>query len=312
MSDFKFPCPKCGQNILCDVSNAGMQIPCPGCQTMLTVPPAPPAVPTVARLSINKTAHHPPPPAPGAANAPAKPAWGAKVAPVKAKRKFPTAAIGSVVALLAAGAIAWFVFGAPYFKARAEEQKKAADLAAQQAEEKRKADEEAARPKPPKPVWKLDLANTPFPDRPAAGKEHGVDFTVETVLFQNGFLTLRQDSGSSRQFVISVPLKSGETLPGKSIDIAATNILAQPRIALNWKEDPGKPPGAQNFTKGYAMKLEFGAAADGNIPGKIFLAVPDAEQSFVAGNFEIGPRKPAGQAGAAPTTGEPGRRKKQQ
>ncbi len=309
MSDFKFPCPKCGQNILCDTSNAGMQIPCPVCQTVLTVPPPPPAVPVAGKLSINKTAHHPPPPPPGAANAPGKPAWGAKPPPPPPKKKSFLPAIGTFVALAAVGAIVWFMFGAPYLQKRAEEQKQAEEQKRQQEEAQRKAAAEAARPKPPKAVWKLDLASTPFPDRPAAGKLHGVDFTVETVLFQNGFLTLRQDTGSSRQFVISVPLKSGETLPGKTIEVTATNTLNQPHVGLNWKDDTGKPPGMQNFVKGYAMKLEFGAVADGNVPGKIFLCVPDPEQSFVAGNFLIAPKKIPGQSAAAtmpvPTRGGP-------
>ena len=43
MSDFKFSCPSCGQHIVCDTSNVGMSIACPGCQTTLTVPAPPPA-----------------------------------------------------------------------------------------------------------------------------------------------------------------------------------------------------------------------------------------------------------------------------
>ena len=34
------------------------------------------------------------------------------------------------------------------------------------------------------------------------------------------------------------------------------------------------------------MKLELSEAADGAVPGKIFLALPDADQSVVAGNFK--------------------------
>ena len=41
------------------------------------------------------------------------------------------------------------------------------------------------------------------------------------------------------------------------------------------------------FITGYAMKLELGQPADGTIPGKIFLALPDPEQSVVAGIFKI-------------------------
>jgi 4-hydroxy-3-methylbut-2-enyl diphosphate reductase len=38
MSDFKLPCPKCGEKIPCDTKSAGEEISCPGCKTMLKVP----------------------------------------------------------------------------------------------------------------------------------------------------------------------------------------------------------------------------------------------------------------------------------
>jgi hypothetical protein len=52
MPDFKFACPQCGQNILCDDSYAGSQIACPICNQAIVVPQpsgahaAPPAAPT--------------------------------------------------------------------------------------------------------------------------------------------------------------------------------------------------------------------------------------------------------------------------
>jgi len=38
MSDFKFSCPACGQNILCDTTDAGKQMTCPGCNARIAVP----------------------------------------------------------------------------------------------------------------------------------------------------------------------------------------------------------------------------------------------------------------------------------
>jgi DNA-directed RNA polymerase subunit RPC12/RpoP len=38
MSEFKFPCPACGQNILCDTTHAGTQIACPSCKATVIVP----------------------------------------------------------------------------------------------------------------------------------------------------------------------------------------------------------------------------------------------------------------------------------
>jgi hypothetical protein len=76
-------------------------------------------------------------------------------------------------------------------------------------------------------------------------------------------------------------------------------------VVLSWKDEGAKVPGVQPYTKGFALKLEFGALADGKLPGKIYLCLPDPEQSFVAGTFAIGSKTPAGQAApvAAPAGG---------
>jgi hypothetical protein len=337
MSDFKFPCPKCGQSILCDTINACMTIPCPACQVNLTVPPPPPAVPAAGgKLSINKVAAHsaPPPPPPGATGAPAKPSWGAKTTGVVVPKKTSGLAITSLVCsilglsifgivfghsarariaknstlkgkglataglvigyLSLAASIAWFGFAVPYFKKQAEQAAAAQKAAEEQAEADRVAAEKAkARAEAAKAAWTLDLASVKFPARTASGKQHGVPFSAEAVILQNGYLTLRQTTGSSRQFVIAVPLKMGETLADKTFDVSTNESTNLPRVILNWKDDASKPPGTESFTKGYAMKLEFGATApDGKQPGKIYLCLPDKEQSFVAGNFELGSKAP--------------------
>ncbi|MDB6020321.1 MAG: hypothetical protein JWQ04_178 [Pedosphaera sp.] len=312
MSDFKFACPKCSQSIICDTSNAGMQIPCPVCQTPITVPkpqPAAPAVPVAGKLTINKTAHAHSAPPPGAANAPAKPAWGARaVAPPPAKKKFPIVPIAVVCGILVALAVGWFAFGAPYLKQQAEKKKQAEEEAARAAVEQARIAEEAAQAKR-KPTWKSDLANVQFPNRPAVGKHHGTDFTVENAVYSSGSLVLVQTSGSPHQFLISVPLKSGETLSGKSFNVEATNTVNQPRVVLSWRDDPAKPPGTLTFAKGYSLKLEFGTTADGRLPGKVYLCLPDPDQSYVAGTFEIGPKNPAGQSPAAGSANPASRRR---
>jgi len=38
MSEFKFSCPACGQNILCDTTQVGTQITCPGCNAAIAMP----------------------------------------------------------------------------------------------------------------------------------------------------------------------------------------------------------------------------------------------------------------------------------
>lgn len=50
--DTRFPCPRCGQNIQCDMAYIGNQINCPACQQPITVPristaPQPPGEPVI-------------------------------------------------------------------------------------------------------------------------------------------------------------------------------------------------------------------------------------------------------------------------
>jgi hypothetical protein len=199
-------------------------------------------------------------------------------------------------------------------KAKQQQEEAVRQAAAQQKAAADAAAAAAARLKASKATWRMDLAAAEFPERRASGKLHAEDFKVEAVVFLAGSLTLRQDSGLSRQFVISVPVKPGESLMGKSFQVTPTDSEPQPRIVLNWKDETGKRPGAQTFTKGYALKLEFGTLADGRLPGKIYLCLPDDEQSYVAGNFEIGPRT-ASPTATTPATGQDpqgGRRRKGQ
>jgi hypothetical protein len=69
MSEFKFSCPNCQQNIQATPEYSGLQINCPSCQTPLIVPqapgappPAPPSAPHGPRLSKSASSQHAPAP----------------------------------------------------------------------------------------------------------------------------------------------------------------------------------------------------------------------------------------------------------
>lgn len=49
MTEFKFVCPRCGQQILCDTGYSGTQINCPACQQAVVVPQAPGSAGPVAQ-----------------------------------------------------------------------------------------------------------------------------------------------------------------------------------------------------------------------------------------------------------------------
>jgi len=74
-----------------------------------------------------------------------------------------------------------------------------------------------------------------------------------------------------------------------------------PKIVLIWKDDQQKPV-RRNISNGYALKVAFGEAASGRIPGKIYISLPDENKSFVAGTFNAEIRKPAPPKSKQPAT----------
>jgi hypothetical protein len=59
-----------------------------------------------------------------------------------------------------------------------------------------------------------------------------------------------------------------------------------PQVAKRWKTNPKFAPLLRSYSTGYVLKLELGQLVETNIPGKIFVAFPDNEQSVVAGSFK--------------------------
>ncbi len=57
------------------------------------------------------------------------------------------------------------------------------------------------------------------------------------------------------------------------------------QVVKLWKASAGFAPTEQSFFSNYALKLELGQMVNGLIPGKIFLALADADKTVVAGQF---------------------------
>jgi hypothetical protein len=140
--------------------------------------------------------------------------------------------------------------------------------------------------------WTLDLGTVQIPEGRVNGTISGTNFVPDTVRVDLAgtayVLDLRQGQGVSadRQMLVFLRLKPGETLAGRSWSVSKDMKGAGvPQVAKLWKPKPRFAPVRKNFSSGYAMKLEFGQMTDGVISGKIFLALPDEEQSVVAGVF---------------------------
>src|SRR5206468_6868954 len=90
-----------------------------------------------------------------------------------------------------------------------------------------------------------------------------------------------------QEILVYLHLKAGEKLSGHAWSISKDmKDPGLPQLVKRWKPDPKYAPQSKSFPTGYALKLELGQMSEGLIPGKIFLALPDPEQSLVAGLFK--------------------------
>jgi len=102
--------------------------------------------------------------------------------------------------------------------------------------------------------------------------------------------------------MVYLHLNAGESVTGRTWTV--TQELKDrnlPQVVKVWKTNPRYAATQKSYSSGYAMKLELGQITDGVISGKIFLALPDPEQSVVAGVFKANASlADAAAAGAAP------------
>ena len=134
-----------------------------------------------------------------------------------------------------------------------------------------------------------DVSAQPIPDKPAAGKVYGKEFKVEKATLEDDCLKLRQGEGFSshlEEFEIDFRGKYGGNYDGKTFTVKPDQAPGMD-ISLAYSGEKKGSIKTRTYTKGYTMKLEFGTAKDGKLPGKIHLRLPDEAGSFVVGTFEV-------------------------
>jgi hypothetical protein len=314
MAELKFNCSKCGQLIACDELWIGHQINCPSCQTELSVPaqqeapkaahnPLVPQVPGNTKLSIGQARHQSatPPPQAGAGATGATSFRGR--APVK-KKKGSGAGMKYAVAGLCVVAIAAVGYFVGYPQYQKWQDKKKADEEAKKAEAAKAA--AAANPPPPAivpPVFTLDVTNATIPDGKVNGTVSGTNFVPDSVrLDQIGpSQVLRfvqgQPTSPDREILVYLHPKAGETLTGHNWTVSEDQKTGVPPVGKRWKPDPNQQAKLQTYNHGYAMKLELGQMNGTTLPGKIFIALNDGQQTVAAGKFDATVSAPS----AAPT-----------
>lgn len=171
-------------------------------------------------------------------------------------------------------------------------------------------------------VHTLDLATARIPEGRANGMISGTNFVVETARLDIAGTShlLRLTEGASvspdREILVYLRPKAGEPMAGSTWAISSDmKGAAVPQVVKRWKPNPKFAPQSKPFATGYTMKLELGEMTDGEITGKIFLALPDPEKSVVAGIFKAvtasasaspgGTVAPGAAPGIAPPPGNP-------
>jgi hypothetical protein len=144
------------------------------------------------------------------------------------------------------------------------------------------------------PVWTADLQAAKIPDGRANGMISGTNFLVDTARVEASgtakVLRLFEGQAASpdREVLIYLHLKPGEQVGGQTLEISADQKgPGVPQVAKRWKTNPRLAPTLKSYNTGYVMKLELGQMTNNALPGKIFLAFPDPEQSVVAGIFKV-------------------------
>ena len=277
MSEFKFACPVCGQHITADTKDTGSQISCPTCFRKIVVPPSSGEAKFVLSASEANKPRPPqttPPPMEGMERQPAK-------------TPIPIALIILVVLACGAGATVFALRGR--FHSKPDSGPNGANAETNQTGT-------AGQPVVVRPdytgsnLWTLDLAQAEIPEMSLAGSLRHEAFELGRATLAGSNLTLRVGRNGPVELGLNIYFfnRQAEELSGKTAEVKPTDSTA-PRVVLHWKETKQR---SQTFHNGYAMKVEFGPAANGDIPGKLFICLPDESKSWIAGTFNAEIRKP--------------------
>ena len=274
MSEFKFACPVCGQHITADPAASGTPLDCPTCFRKIVIPQAPIAGQSKLILAASEAAT----PRPVRIETPEPPPFR------KSRTRGSIYLVGFCLFALCASTSAFLRWrGEVLINAFNKE-------------------ENVTEPVPVYPIptnteWTLDVGRAVIPEGAAVGRVHGNGFLCERAVLRGGLLSLRQGKIWPPDLGFSIRLfaQQGEDLSGKTIIVRPDRRPPLPEVVVRWKDEQ-KQPLTERLDSGYALQLTFGQAANGRIPGRIFIAVPDGSGSFAAGTFDAVIRKPVPKA----------------
>ena len=205
--------------------------------------------------------------------------------------------VGAVVVICGVGGYLGYPYVSKALAKRSEAAPPASNAATQQVTSATAAEGAPAAPAAPAPekeppviapAWTLDVQKATIPTGKVNGTISGSNFVAEAAMCTDQVLRLSQGAPASpdREILVYLRLNRGESPTGHtwtvSQDMRGRGV---PQVVKRWKKDPKYAPLSKPYGSGYAMKLTLGDVTNGVLPGKIFVALPDPEQSVVAGVF---------------------------
>jgi len=161
------------------------------------------------------------------------------------------------------------------------------------------------------PVYTLDVAQAKIPEGRVNGTISGTNFVSETARLDavGGAAVLRffqgQLTSPDREILIYLHPKASDKMSGMTLSINSDSRgFGLPTVTKLWKPNPKYAAQTKPFSFGYALKLELGQITNGIVPGKVFVALPDNEQTVVAGVFNAATTLT--DAGGVPAAAAPG------
>jgi hypothetical protein len=157
------------------------------------------------------------------------------------------------------------------------------------------------------PIYTLETNNIKIPDSKVNGMVAGTNFVADNARLDPnpaaGVLILRFYQGSmttpDRDILIYLRPKIGEKLAGRTW-VISSDMKTGPVVYKRWKATPTATQlTPKAFNTGYVMDLELDQIAGGHLAGKIYLALPDTEQTVIAGSFQAETKLPDSAATAS-------------
>ena len=122
----------------------------------------------------------------------------------------------------------------------------------------------------------------------AGGELAGEPFEITQAVFRNGTLTLQEGEGESweRELTIFLFLNDDESLDRRTLRVETDDRFRVPTVHVALASRGESAGEGEAFEHDYSMRLQFARVEDGQVNTRLYLSLPDAQRSWVAGYFK--------------------------